>query len=89
MEAIDGVRYSFRRAGLLIIAIMTRKFKMDPGILTHAELIPAMIDSASYSKKCTSVALDELDVGSEASHFIQQLSLFTDGLIFMGMGTLT
>jgi hypothetical protein len=50
METMEGVRYSFRRTGLLIIAKMTRTFKMVPGMLTNAAKIPEVIDSFSDRK---------------------------------------
>ena len=48
IDAIDGVKYSFRRAWLRIIAKMTREFKIVPGILVIKAVIPAVI-AVSYT----------------------------------------
>ena len=41
---IEGVKYSFRRDLLLIIANMTRKFKIAPTILRSMANSPASVD---------------------------------------------
>jgi hypothetical protein len=81
IEAIEGARYSFRRAGLLNIAKIISKFKIVPEMLTIVDKIPKVFDSPSVRKN--ELGSVKFDVGNKGLQGYQQLSLFSDVLILI------